>query len=110
MQVNYEFSLKGDIDSLALWLSSARGHWHLVCQYGIHTDNSVRFQTGYRSADLARNLDFIMKHQDNFLPLHNYGRAGLLQIQKPTPEELDTARKSSEVYLTITESPVGRQA
>ncbi len=107
MQVNYEFSLKGDIDSLALWLSIGRGHWYLVCQYGLRTDKSVQFQNGYSSADLARNLDFIMQHQDNFLPLHNYGRAGLLQIQKPTPEEADMARQSCEAYLKITDSPAG---
>jgi hypothetical protein len=109
MQVNYEFSLKGDIDSLALWLSIARGHWYLVCRYGLHTDNSVQFQNGYRSADLARNLDLIMKHQDNFLPLHNYGRAGLLQIQKPTQEEVDMARELFEAYLKIPETTVERQ-
>jgi hypothetical protein len=104
MQVDYGFSPKGDVDFLKIWLSTVRGHWHLVCQYGIHTHNSVQFEKAYRSADLARNLDFIMHHQDQFLPLQNHGRAGLLQIQKPTQEEMETARVGAEAHLKITES------
>jgi hypothetical protein len=94
-----QFGPDGLIDSLKLWLSSARGHWHLVCQYGIQTHNSVQFEKAYKSADLACNLDFIMHHQNEFLPVQNHGRAGLLQIQKPTPEQTEIARVGTQAHL-----------
>lgn len=99
MQVDYDFSPDGLIDSLKLWLSTSRGHWHLVCQYGIQTHNSVQFEKAYQSAGLGRNLEFIMHHQNEFLPVQNYGRAGLLQIQKPTPEQTEIARVGTQAHL-----------
>jgi hypothetical protein len=51
----------------------------------------VHFEQGYESADLARNLEFIMRRQDAFRPAQNHGRHGLLQVFAPTQQETETA-------------------
>jgi hypothetical protein len=107
MQMEYGFGAEGTIDFLKLWRSSDRGHWHLVCQYDLQTQNLVRFEKGYASAGLRRNLEFIMQHQSDFLPLHNYGREGLLQIQEPTQEQVDAAQTELAVHLKL--DPPGHQ-
>ena len=95
IHVDYCFSAKGSVDSLKVWLSTTRGHWHLVCEYGtiMSTDppSGVRFEQGYESAELAHNLQFIMRHQDAFQPALNHGRHGLLQVCVPTQQETETA-------------------
>src|SRR6185437_11249573 len=76
IHVDYCFSAKGSVDSLKVWLSTTRGHWHLACEYGtiMSTDppSGVRFEQGYESAELAHNLQFIMRHQDAFQPALNH--------------------------------------
>jgi hypothetical protein len=95
IHVDYCFSAKGSVDSLKVWLSTTRGHWHLACEYGkimsTHPGCVVRFEQGCESAELARNLEFIMGHQDAFQPTLNHGRHGLLQVRVPTQQETETA-------------------
>jgi hypothetical protein len=95
IHVDYCFSAEGSVDSLKLWLSTTRGHWQLACEYSM-TDSTqeqsvVHFEQGYESADLARNLEFIMRRQDAFRPAQNHGRHGLLQVFAPTQQETETA-------------------
>jgi hypothetical protein len=95
IHVDYCFSPKGSVDSLKLWLSTTRGHWHLACEYSTtmstHPRGVVCFEQGYESAELARNLELIMRHQDAFQPALNQGRHGLLQVCVPTQQEIETA-------------------
>ena len=95
IHVDYCFSPNGYIESLKLWLSTIRGHWQLACEYrmAMSTDHNcgVRFEQGHKSEELACNLEFIMQHQDSFLPALNHGRNGLLQVHAPTPPETETA-------------------
>jgi len=94
IHVDYCFSAKGSVDSLKRWLSTIRGHWHLACEYGTIMSTHprvVRFEQGYQSTELARNLELIMGHQDAFQPALNHGRHGLLQVSVPTQQETETA-------------------
>lgn len=103
MQLEYCSGSKGTIDLLKLWSSSKRGHWHLVCHYDRQTSDLVRFEQGFASAGLRRNLEFIMQNQTDFLLPQNRGRGGLLQIEKPTQQDADIAQQTSRAYLRITE-------
>jgi len=47
----------------------------------------IRFENGYQSEGLARILEFVMQHQDSFVPPPNLDRQGLLQIPMPTEKE-----------------------
>jgi hypothetical protein len=91
VHVDYCFNPTGAVDRLSLWLSTARGHWHLACEYRMTTSSGqkygVCFEPGYESAELASNLEFIMQHQDAFSPAANHGRDGLLQIPAPTRDQ-----------------------
>ena len=95
IHVDYCFSANGSVDSLKLWLSTVRGHWHLVCEYGMtvstYHPTVVRFEQGYQSAELVRNLKFIMRHQDRLQLALNHGCHGLLLVCAPTRQETETA-------------------
>lgn len=91
IHVEYAFSPKGTINALKLWLSTARGRWHLVCGIETEFNSRIQFEDWCKSTDLASNLEFILRHQRSFSPPQNYGRAGLLQIENPTQEEIETA-------------------
>ena len=88
----------GTLDDLRVWSSIARGHWLLVCEYGMSASNShssgVRFGNGYHSEGLARILEFVMQHQNAFALPPNLGRPGLLQIPRPTEAEIGAAQTS----------------
>ena len=58
----------------------------------------VRFENGYQSEELARILEFVMQHQDSFVPPPNLGRQGLLQIPTPTEQE------STDAAITVNEA------
>ena len=95
IHVDYAFGPRDSIEYLKLWLSTTRGHWHLACEYWMspstfHT-GGIHFENGYKSVDLAHNLELIMQHQDAFSPPPNLGRNGLLQVQTPTEEESEAA-------------------
>ena len=90
IHVHYGFNAAEAIDSLKLWLSTIRGYWHLACEYSITTadrSSGIVFQQGYQSAELARNLEMIMRHQDAFQPAISNGRPGLLQVRIPTEQQ-----------------------
>ena len=91
IHLEYDFSLAGTINSLKLWLSTGRGRWLLVGGLTADSQSSIQSEGWCKSADLSSNLEFILRNQGAFLPAHNYGRAGLLQIKSPTQEELETA-------------------
>lgn len=91
IHLEYAFSPEGTINKLELWLSTVRGHWHLIGGLGTELNARVHFEDRYMSADLASNLEFILHHQTAFSPLENYGRAGLLHIKNPTRDETDIA-------------------
>jgi len=104
IHVKYRFGADGSIDTVALWLSTVRGHWHLVCEYRMTSDQqcSMRFQKPYESAKLTRDLHLIMCNQDAFQPATNHGRDGLLQVGVPTQVETDTAGAAiSALHLQV---------
>jgi len=95
IHVEYGFAHAGTLDYLKLWSSETRGHWLLACEYWMsestfHGDG-VRFDNGYESEGLAHILEFVMRHQTEFDLPTNHGRQGLLQIGKPTQEDIAAA-------------------
>jgi hypothetical protein len=109
IHIDYGFGPRDFIEYLKLWISTARGHWFLACEYWMsasefHT-SGIHFENGYKSDDLAHNLDWIMQHQDAFSLPPNLGRNGLIQIQTPTEAEVAAATVSlSEALDRVTES------
>lgn len=95
IHIDYAFCPGGSIDYIMLWASTTRGHWHLVCEYSMSNSSSrargIRFEDGYKSDDFAQSLELIMRHQSAFSPPPNRGRNGLLQIQHPTEQQVETA-------------------
>lgn len=93
IHIEYCFSPDGSAESLTLWSSTVRGHWHRVCEYRMTLDQQcrLRFEHGYQMEELASNLEFIMQHQDAFLPAVNNGRNGLLQVDTPSRDQTNLA-------------------
>ena len=95
IHIQYDFALDGSLDYLQVWSSITRGHWLLVYAYWISASSfhaqGAHFENGYQSKGLARDLGFVMKHQNAFNLPQNLGRQGLLQISTPTPEERTAA-------------------
>jgi hypothetical protein len=109
IHIDYGFGPRDSIEYLKLWISTARGHWFLVCEYWMSTSrfhtSGIHFESGYKSDDLAHNLEWIMQHQDAFPLPPNLGRNGLIQIQTPTEEEIAAATVSlSETLNRVTSS------
>jgi hypothetical protein len=98
IHIEYNFAAGGTLDNLRIWSSVTRGHWLLVCEYGMSASNSqssgVRFDNGYQSQGLAHTLEFVMQRQNTFAPPPNLGRPGLLQIPRPTEAEIEAATAS----------------
>ena len=98
MHMEYNLTADGSVDDLRIWSSIARGHWLLVCEYGMYASNShssgVRFDNGYHSEGLAHTLESVMRHQNDFALPPNLGRPGLLQIPRPTEAEIGAAQTS----------------
>jgi len=98
IHIEYNLTAGGTVDDLRIWSSVTRGHWLLVCEYGMSASNShgsgVRFDNGYHSEGLAHRLEFVMQHQNAFALPPNLGRPGLLQIPHPTEAEIGTAATS----------------
>src|SRR5579872_3247078 len=88
IHIEYNFAPDGTLDDLQIWLSLTRGHWLLVCEYWMAASNShqagIRFENNYESKNLARSLESIMQHQNEFSLPADLGRQGLLQITMPT--------------------------
>ena len=109
IHIDYGFGPRDSIQYLKLWISTVRGHWFLACEYWMSTSkfhtSGIHFENGYKSDDLAHNLEWIMQHQDAFSPPPNLGRNGLIQIQTPTEAEIAAATVSlSEALDRITDS------
>lgn len=98
IHIEYNLTAGGTVDDLRIWSSVTRGHWLLVCEYGMSASNShgsgVRFDNGYHSEGLAHTLEFVMQHQNAFALPPNLGRPGLLQIPRPTEAEIGAAATS----------------
>jgi hypothetical protein len=115
IHIDYGFSPRDSIAYLKLWTSTARGHWYLACEYWMSASSfhpsGIHFERGYKSDDLAHNLEWIMQHQDAFSPPPNLGRNGLIQIQTPTEKEIAAATISLSAALdrvtsSLAETPV----
>jgi hypothetical protein len=91
IHIEYAFAPTGALDYMKVWTSVARGHWLLACEYWMSPNTfhgtGIRFENGYTSEGLARILEFVMQHQNSFVPPPNVGRQGLLQIPMPTEAE-----------------------
>lgn len=102
IHIEYGFAAGGTLDYLKVWSSLTRGHWLLACEYWMSANTfhgvGVRFENGYQSEELARILEFVMQHQDSFVPPPNQGRQGLLQIPTPTEKE------SAAAAITVNEA------
>jgi hypothetical protein len=98
IHIEYDLTVGGNVDDLRIWSSVARGHWLLICEYGMSTSKShsggLRFDNGYHSESLAHTLEFVMQHQNAFALPPNLGRPGLLQIPRPTDAEIGAAAAS----------------
>jgi hypothetical protein len=98
IHVEYNFTAGGTLDDLRIWSSITRGHWLLICEYGMSASKShsggVRFDNGYHSEGLAHTLEFVMQRQNSFALPPNLGRPGLLQIPCPTQAEIGAAAAS----------------
>ena len=102
VHIEYAFAPTGALDYMKVWTSVSRGHWLLACEYWMSANTfhgvGVRFENGYQSEELARILEFVMQHQDSFVPPPNLGRQGLLQIPTPTEQE------STDAAITVNEA------
>lgn len=102
VHIEYAFAPTGALDYMKVWISISRGHWLLACEYWMSANTfhgvGVRFENGYQSEELARILEFVMQHQDSFVPPPNQGRQGLLQIPTPTEKE------SAAAAITVNEA------
>ena len=102
VHIEYAFAPTGALDYMKVWTSVSRGHWLLACEYWMSANTfhgvGVGFENGYQSEELARILEFVMQHQDSFVPPPNLGRQGLLQIPMPPEKE------SAAAAITVNEA------
>ena len=105
IHIDYGFGPRDSIKYLKLWISTARRHWFLACEYWMSTSkfhtSGIHFENVYESDDLAHNLKWIMQHQDAFSPPPNLGRNGLIQIETPTEAEIAAATVSLSVLRPL---------
>ena|SRR5581483_2890561 len=98
IHIEYNFAASGTLDYLRIWSSMTRGRWLLICEYWMSASNShssgVNFDNGYHSELLASTLELVMQHQNAFALPPNLARQGLLQIPRPTEEEVAAAAAS----------------
>lgn len=91
VHVEYHTGAQGNLEHLKIWSSIKRGEWDLVCDYWLFADETnragVTFSNGFASDRLERSLDSIMQHQDCF-PAAVRAPFGLIQVERPTNEEL----------------------
>lgn len=102
IHIEYGVAPTGTLQYLKVLSSITRGHWLLVCEYWTSANTlhriGVRFENGYQSDGLARILEFVMQHQNAFVPPPNLGGQGLFQIPTPTEKE------SAAAAITVTEA------
>src|SRR5215472_10281906 len=73
IHVEYDFGDRDNVTFLQVWLSQTGGVWRLVCSYFGSTfdQRDIQFETDYGSERLRGVLNFVMHHQDAFLPPPN---------------------------------------
>lgn len=110
IHIEYNLAPNGALNDLQVWSCLNRGHWLLVCEYGMPTSKlyptGIQFENKYKSENLAHIFESIMKRQAAFsLPVYQ-GRQGLIQISTPTEKEssqairlVDEALKQSSSML-----------
>src|ERR1700756_4442025 len=80
IHIEYAFAPTGAVDYLKVWTCVTRGHWLLACEYWMSANTfhgiGLRFENGYQSERMARILEFVMQHQNFFVPPPNLGRQG----------------------------------
>ena len=112
VHIEYAFAPTGALDYMKVWISISRGHWLLACEYWMSANTfhgvGVRFENGYQSEELARILEFVMQHQDSFVPPPNQGRQGLLQIPTPTEKESAAAAITVNEAIHSYDSPLAQ--
>jgi hypothetical protein len=99
IHLEYAFAPDGSLESLKILSSKTRGHWYVACDYWMSAstshDSGIHFENGFRSEGLAKTLDFVMHHQQDFVAPPNLGRDGLLQVHAPTEEQSAVAASSA---------------
>ena len=97
IHVEYGFVPTGTLDYVQVWSCITRGHWLLACAWTSDSTSDgtgVHFENGYESEGLAHILELVMTHQNVFDLPASVGRARLLQIATPNPEETTAAAAS----------------
>ena len=101
VRVEYLRDPGGASDQLRVWAVGEEGTQDLVCDYSTCMSSArpsrVRFIGRYSSEKLSQELDFIMKHQDQFTHRVDASRHGLVLIYPPEKDahaEVDTQRGS----------------
>ncbi|HLJ89282.1 MAG TPA: hypothetical protein VKZ53_20860 [Candidatus Angelobacter sp.] len=90
--IHIEYSPGAHLLYLKIWQLMGNGAWSLICEYWMphgSTDgprDGMTFRNDYHSSRLAKMLEVIMQHQDNFAPSLKPG-AGLIQVTPPTKQE-----------------------
>jgi len=97
--ITYALSATGALDYLEVWSSTLCGYWDLACRYWMSSVEGqvrgVRFEPGYESEGLARNIEFVMQHQRVFLPMPTPISTGVLQVAMPLNENERTLAMAS---------------
>lgn len=86
VRVEYRHESQSLLDHVTLWADKGKGYCDRVCDYwtwasAAHT-SGIRFWRGHDSNELARSLDFILKHQDRFRE-PTTARDGLVLVYPP---------------------------
>jgi hypothetical protein len=100
IHVEYKNSSELPLTSVEVWMIKKRGYGCLVFRYSLeHTASlapsseapGMHFANSYTSNILAANLDFIMRHQNQFSRPVDHSIHGLVQIDAPSEEERASA-------------------
>ena len=95
LHIEYTFAADNSLDYLKIWACVASGEWHLAGAYwavsSTFHNKGIRFEHGFQSDVLGRNLEFVVQHQPDFSPSLDRTRTGLLKIQRPTEIESTAA-------------------
>jgi len=100
--VHIEYAPGTVLDYLKIWQLVAKGVWNLVCEYWMvlkpaGDQERLTFSNGYHSEGLARMLEEIMQHQENFTLSKGPG-AGMIQVSEPSEESRHTACTFMQAY------------
>jgi hypothetical protein len=100
MHIEYENIAELELSSLEVWMIKNHGYGKLVCSYSVSRSDSsatslepvgIHFENPYRSKTLAGNLGFIMRNQRQFSRPPDRSIHGLVQIDRPSEAERNSA-------------------